>query len=113
MIKHPFELIGERLKIGRKLWVIPHSSHVPVQCPVSEGGDDQGHLGPIRPKPGGLKLEEQLALPQETLTLMKLPGVGLGGCRFGSHWESKGSPLGIAGVVAIGESEGGVGGWGG
>ena len=53
--------------------------------------------------------EEELALPQETPALLKLPGVVLGGEMFGSHQGSKISRWGAAGTDAAGGKGGRVG----
>ena len=78
MVEDPPELFQEEWEINGHLWVSSHHCHCPIQGPVSEGGYDECHLGPIRPKPGGLAADDIMALLQETQTLVEIPRVTLG-----------------------------------
>ena len=78
VLEHLPEFPREPLEIGAQLWVVFDCCYGPVQGPDEEGGDDQGHLSPVRPEPGGLEAEVVIALPQEVPTPVELPGEALG-----------------------------------
>ena len=61
------------------------------------------HLGPIRPKPGGLAADNIVALLQETPTLVEVPRVTLG------RWQAR-FPPGVTGAGEAGRARRGRGG---
>ena len=72
VVKCPPELYREGRQVGGEQRVAPNRGHGPIQSPVGQGGEDECHLGPVRPEPGGLAVDNIMALLQETPTLVEV-----------------------------------------
>ena len=79
VVKRPPELQGESRQVGGELRVAVDRCHGPIQSPIGQRGDDEGHFSTVRAEPGGLELKHESALAQEAPAPVKLPGVGFRG----------------------------------
>ena len=93
MVKHPAELYREGRQVRGEQRVSPNRGHGPIQSPVGQGGEDECHLGPVRPEPGRLAADIVIALLQEAPTLVKVPRVALGKRRARFLLGVQGLPL--------------------